>query len=511
MTFEFTPPEEDRPYIAVGSPVALEGTTFGALVVAKPKTVLRDTWLTLMKFFAVSLLGGLVVAAGVAWWASRRITRPVLTLSRAADEIAEGRYDIAVPQLKGGDEISHLAQRFSDMAARLAEAEELERNFLMSVSHELRTPLTAIRGHLDAVREGVVHEPEAQAESLDVIAAETDRLERLVGDVLDLAKLDARRFTVLREEVDMGRLLDQAYASFGEEARRRGIEYRYQANERPVITTDGDRVLQIISNLLANAFRWTPDGGTIELALDAENGDVSVAVADSGPGIRRDERERIFRPFWSQDGGGTGLGLTIARELAVALGGRIELASTPVRAAASPSSCLRRPSAKSCVSARRSPRRCTVASRAPSACSMRASRSSTVCQPAPMRSHEQPEVVHASVPFGGEVGLETLEPSQQLDGHSPYLCHLSAHRSRFAADTVPNSLDDLRGQRRGEPAGGRGQLDELQVRPLEHGAHIGGFGTRRLRCGEPLSSPVPSRAPCMAGDDNAAFGRLNTA
>ena len=101
-----------------------------------------------------------------------------------------------------------------------------------------------------------------------MIAAETDRLERLVGDVLDLAKLDARRFTVLREEVDMGRLLDQAYASFGEEARRRGIDYRCLATERPVITTDGDRVLQIISNLLANAFRWTPDGGSIELALE---------------------------------------------------------------------------------------------------------------------------------------------------------------------------------------------------------------------------------------------------
>jgi two-component system OmpR family sensor kinase len=327
VTFEFTPSDEHRPYLAVGYPVSLEGSVFGALVVAKPKTVLRDTWMTLMKFFGVSLLGGLVVAGALAWYASRRITKPVLSLSRAADEIAEGRYDIDVPALRGGDEISHLAERFREMATRLSEAEELERNFLMSVSHELRTPLTAIRGHVEALREGVAEAPAARAESLAVIAAESDRLERLVGDVLDLAKLDAHRFTVLREEVDMGRLLDRAYASFGEEARRRGIDYRYEVANRTVITTDGDRVLQIISNLLANAFRWTPDGGRIELTLDSDNGAVSVAVTDTGPGIGSEEQERIFRPFWSRDGGGTGLGLTIAHELAVALGGRIDLAS----------------------------------------------------------------------------------------------------------------------------------------------------------------------------------------
>jgi signal transduction histidine kinase len=329
VTFEFTPPDGSRPYIAVAYPVALQGSTFGALVTAKPKTVLRDTWLTLMKFFAVSLLGGLLVAAGLAWYASRRITEPVLGLSRAADEIAAGNYDVQLPEVKGGDEISHLADRFREMAIQLSEAEELERNFLMSVSHELRTPLTAIRGHVEALREGVAEEPEARAESLGVISAETDRLERLVGDVLDLAKLDARRFTVLREEVDMGRLLDRAYASFGEEARRREIDYRCEIVDRPVITTDGDRVLQIISNLLVNAFRWTPDGGRIDLALTASNGKVAVAVEDTGPGIGDEERDRIFRPFWSQDGGGTGLGLTIARELALALGGEIELASQP--------------------------------------------------------------------------------------------------------------------------------------------------------------------------------------
>jgi signal transduction histidine kinase len=230
-----------------------------------------------------------------------------------------------VPDVPGRDEIADLAESFHEMAIRLAESEELERNFLMTVSHELRTPLTAIRGHVEALREGLVDDPEARAASLDVIAAEGARLERLVGDVLDLAKLDARRFTVLREEVDMSRLVDQAYAVFGEEAKKREIDYVHRASAEPVIVSDGDRVLQIITNLLANAFRWTPNGGRVELELGADNGRVQVAVEDTGPGIKAEERDRIFRPFWTHDGMGTGLGLAIARELALALGGEIQL------------------------------------------------------------------------------------------------------------------------------------------------------------------------------------------
>ena len=237
-----------------------------------------------------------------------------------------------IPDVPSGDEIGHLAERFREMAARLAEADERERSFLMSVSHELRTPLTAIRGHVDALREGVVEDPELRSESLDVIALEADRLSRLVGDILDLAKLDAHRFTLLQEEVDMQALCEQAYTAFSEEARRRAIDYQRDVEAQPVIVTDGDRVLQIISNLLQNAFRWTPDGGRIGLSLEQANGNVQVAIDDTGPGITADERERIFRPFVSRDGaGGTGLGLAIARELAAALGGRIDLESEPGR------------------------------------------------------------------------------------------------------------------------------------------------------------------------------------
>ncbi len=331
VTFEFTPPGAKKTYLAVARPLKLEtqGPAFGDLIVAKPKTELNRQLIPLLERLAIASLGGIFVAGLLGWYLSRRITRPVLALSRATDEIARGSYDVDLPKVKGSGEIGHLAERFREMASRLSDAERQERNFLMSVSHELRTPLTAIRGHVDALREGVAEDPEARAASLDVIAREGVRLERLVGDVLDLAKLEADRFTVLKEEVDMERLCDQAYAAFGEEARRRDITYDKRFDAKPTILSDGDRVLQIISNLLSNAFRWTPDGGRVELELDASNGRVSVAIGDSGPGVPPEERERIFRPFWSRDDSGTGLGLAIAHELAGALGGSIELDSEP--------------------------------------------------------------------------------------------------------------------------------------------------------------------------------------
>ncbi len=322
---------EGHGYLAVGRIVQLAGLPAGALVVAKPDSALRSRWLQLLWRLAIAFGIGIPVAGALVVYFSRRITRPLETLSAAADEVAAGNYEVALPERTGGAEVERLSARFGEMAARLAESEELSRHFLMSVSHELRTPLTAIRGHVAALREGVLEGEAARTRSLAVIAEEAVRLERLVGDVLDLAKLDARRFALLHEEVDMRTLAERAYAAFAEEARNRGISYELALGADAVLVTDGDRVLQIVSNLLANALTWTPAGGRIELALDRRDGEVMVAVSDSGPGIAAEERERIFRPFWSGEGGGTGLGLTIARELALALGGRLELDSDPGR------------------------------------------------------------------------------------------------------------------------------------------------------------------------------------
>jgi len=317
-------------YFAVARGVTLGGLPAGAIVVAKPASVLRSRWLSLAEELAIAFGVGIPLAGLLGVYFSRRITRPLDALSAAADAVAAGSYDVELPA-GGGSEVERLATRFEEMAAKLAESEELSRHFLMSVSHELRTPLTAIRGHVAALRDGVLDDEQEERRSLEVIAAEASRLERLVGDVLDLAKLDAHRFAVLREEVDVRAVAERAYSAFAEEARSRGIDYRLALDDGAVLVTDGDRVLQVISNLLANAVQHTPAGGTVELALQRDDGEVRVGISDTGPGIAPGEREHVFRPFWSGDGGGTGLGLTIARELAAALGGRLELESEPGR------------------------------------------------------------------------------------------------------------------------------------------------------------------------------------
>lgn len=332
LTFVFTPPHAKRVYLGAANPILIndpntkDSTTIGAIVVATPKTDVNSVVAPLIERLALAGLFGLLIAAMLAWYLSRRIVRPILQLSDSVDAVAAGQYDVTVPSAPG--ELGHLSARVGEMAQRLGEVEEMERNFLMSVSHELRTPLTAIRGHVSALLdEGVVVDPESRRSSLETVEAEAQRLERLVGDILDLAKLDTHRFTVLSEEVDMAQLLDQAFERYRDEAERRSIDYRQTVRDRPVIISDGDRVLQVVGNLLSNAFRATPDEGRISLELAQRNGTVRVAVEDTGPGIAQDARERLFRPFVSGSAGGTGLGLAIAKEISTALGGRIVLES----------------------------------------------------------------------------------------------------------------------------------------------------------------------------------------
>jgi signal transduction histidine kinase len=199
----------------------------------------------------------------------------------------------------------------------------------MRVTHDLRTPLTAIRGHAAALADGIVPEEETPR-SLAAIESEAARLETLVSDLLDMAKLDAHRFRLDLAEVDARELLESAFDAFGSEAARRGVSYERRVAPLAPLVTDGARVRQIVANLLENALRWTPPGGRVELdAGPRARGGLVVTVSDTGPGVPEADREAIFEPFRSSvtpDGRhGSGLGLAISRQLARALGGDLTL------------------------------------------------------------------------------------------------------------------------------------------------------------------------------------------
>jgi two-component system OmpR family sensor kinase len=275
--------------------------------------------------FIAAGAGGLL-AALAAFLLARRIARPVDRVAAAARTLTRGTHPEPVP-VEGAAEIATLAVAFNELAAQLRQAQEAERNFLLSVSHELKTPLTAIRGYAEAVEDGAVDAREAAA----TVAFEARRLERLVKDLLDLARMNRTDFSVHDTEIDLAEVVDAAVRRYEQQAESFGIELHAVAAGPAPAVADADRVLQIVSNLVENALRLTPPGG--EVRVVAEPG--VLRVEDTGPGLAEADTERAFERFYLHERYGlerqvgTGLGLAIVKELTLAMGGDVEVESRP--------------------------------------------------------------------------------------------------------------------------------------------------------------------------------------
>jgi two-component system sensor histidine kinase BaeS len=299
------------------------GQLIGAIVFARPVRSINASALVQGRRVVLPLLLAVVAAALVALLLSRRITRPVQELTAASERVARGDYDVVLAS-KGPDELGQLSLRFEQMARRLKEASEHERTFLMRISHELRTPLTAIQGHVQAIADGVIDGEDERRASLEIVLAEAGRLQRLIGDLLDLARLETRRFSLNVEEVDLADVCESAAGAQREDARSRSVALHVDARSRPVVRGDGDRILQIVANLVTNALHATPPGGDVTLDVATVDGHGEVVVSDTGPGIPESERESILRPFVTGDSRhGVGLGLPVASELAQAMAGTL--------------------------------------------------------------------------------------------------------------------------------------------------------------------------------------------
>ena len=274
----------------------------------------------------IAAAAGGLLAALAAFLLARRISQPVDRIAAAARTLAGGRHPEPVA-VEGATEIATLASAFNELAAQLRQAQEAEQNFLLSVSHELKTPLTAIRGYAEAVEDGVLDPREAAA----TVASEARRLERLVKDLLDLARMNRTDFGVQNSEIDLGEVAEDAVRRYGKQARSFGVNLWAVTESYAPAIADADRTLQIVSNLVENALRLTPEGG--EVRVVAEPG--VLRVEDTGPGLAEADTERAFERFYLHERYGlerkvgTGLGLAIVKELALAMGGDVEVESRP--------------------------------------------------------------------------------------------------------------------------------------------------------------------------------------
>ena len=275
-----------------------------------------------------------VVASLLSLFVARQIARPIQRMSIATRRIASGHYaervEVAGPNR--GDELGQLAASFNDMAGALEQTERRRVELVGDVAHELRTPVATLEGYMEGLLDGVV---ESSPETWAKLHAEADRLRRLVDDLQELSRVEARQIALRPGAVAPSAIASAAVERVRAQFEEKGLDLRAVVREGlPAVWADQDRAVQVLTNLLTNALRYTPAPGQVEVVVEQVQArgagrEVAFRVTDTGIGLRRDELERIFERFYRVDRsrsrarGGAGIGLTIARALTLAMGGRI--------------------------------------------------------------------------------------------------------------------------------------------------------------------------------------------
>jgi signal transduction histidine kinase len=288
---------------------------------------LRSRWL------AATLIA-LLLSALVGLLLSRAIAQPVRRLTAAASAVAEGYLDQQVP-VGSRDELGRLSQTFNEMTDRLRAARQMQVDFVANVSHELRTPLTAIKGLVETLRAGAVDDVEVRDQFLETVEGETDRLIRLVNDLMVLSRADSDALNLRMEAVDLVGLLESITERLAPQAEARQVILQVEAEGGcPPAWADSDRTEQVLVNLLDNAIKYSQPGGTVAISVQGEREQsVMVQVQDEGIGIPAEDLARIGERFYRADkarsraAGGSGLGLAIARALIAAQGGTLWIES----------------------------------------------------------------------------------------------------------------------------------------------------------------------------------------
>ena len=271
---------------------------------------------------------GILIAVALAALISRTIAQPLQRLAMAATDVAGGDYSVNVP-VSGPAEVRTLAESFNRMTAEVLAANTAQRDFLGNVSHDLKTPLTSIQGYAQAIIDGAADEPEAAAQT---IFEEASRLNRMVIELTDLERLQTGKLSMNNDILRMERLSEAVVQSLVVVAEQKDLKLESTSTPAPLVIGDGDRLAQVLVNLISNALKYTPPGGAVRVATEAAPDGVLVSIQDNGIGIAPEDLARVFERFYQADKArgpqrGTGLGLAIAKEIVEAHGGRVTVES----------------------------------------------------------------------------------------------------------------------------------------------------------------------------------------
>lgn len=316
------------------------------VAVVAPAQTLGGAWTDLLPRLSMAALSALLVSIVIAWWLASSITRPMIEITRASEEMAHGNLDPDLTLPETNDEVGRLSSAFKAMAREVARSHRTMRDLLANVSHDLRTPLTSISGFAGALVDGTLSGADGAREAGRIIGEEAERMRRLVEDLLYLSRIESGDLALQKERLDLSELVRAAQARFLFRANERGIDFQVKAPDQVVIQGDAHRLGQVLDNLVENAFKYTPVTGsvTVSVGIDglrsAANGRgpraarmATLTVHNTGSFIPPEEVERVFERFYQIDKAragnrGSGLGLAIASEIVQAHGGRIELHST---------------------------------------------------------------------------------------------------------------------------------------------------------------------------------------
>ncbi len=309
------------------------GSTYGMMgrmSQAMEEDVARSFRAAMTSSLVLATVAALLAAVAASLLFSQRIVAPVRRMARASHRIAAGHYAERVPE-GGADELAELGESFNQMAASLEEVERRRLSLIGDVAHELRTPLSTIEGYAEGLLDGVM---EATPETFALIHREAGRLRRLVDDLQELSRAEARQLTLHPRPVAPRHLVEAAVARLRPQFEEKGLGLTVEVSEKlREVLADEDRAAQVLTNLLGNALRYTPSGGNVTVRARVLDGQVEFVVSDTGLGIAPEHLPHLFERFYRVDrsrsraAGGSGIGLTIAKHLVEAHGGSIRAES----------------------------------------------------------------------------------------------------------------------------------------------------------------------------------------